>query len=192
MPHAAPQPPQPPRQPARLDELLLKVGVRDPDAWTEFYGLTRSMLVNVAMASLHNRAMAEEVAHDVLVSLWVQPFTFDPARGSANNYLRIAARRRAIDQVRANARSQIRDSRDERESAPLMNISVDDQVGLWLQAKRVRAAIRTLPELQRVPIVLSYYLGMTHTEIAATTRTPLGTVKSRIRSGLHTLQTSLA
>jgi RNA polymerase sigma-70 factor (ECF subfamily) len=97
------------------------------------------------------------------------------------------ARNRALDTLRSRALR----SEGEMPTDLAIDGALDDAVLARIDGERVRLALATLPEEQRAPIELGFFGGVTHEEIARRTATPLGTVKTRIRSGLRKLRTAL-
>lgn len=145
-----------------------------------------------AFGVLGNAVLAQDVVQDVFLRLWRQPERFDAERGSLGNYLRLMARSRALDlwregQVASRARERLKvlalrdEGRPDERPAPAFDLRGDRLV--------VLRALSQLPDVQRGPIVLAYWGGLTAEEIAARTGVPLGTVKSRIRLGLLRLRT---
>jgi RNA polymerase sigma-70 factor (ECF subfamily) len=158
------------------------------------YGRT---LYALAYRILGDRADAEEVVMDALTQAWQTASTYAASRGSVAAWVVMLGRSRALDRLRA---------RDRRVKA-MDRASGEDPAGAALSAVepeaanvavehgerriRVRAALRELPEPQRVCIELAYYQGLTQTEIAARLAEPLGTVKTRMRLALTKLRESL-
>jgi RNA polymerase sigma-70 factor, ECF subfamily len=162
--------------PPRLDRPELA------DAYRELAPRARS----VARAVLGEESVAEDVAHDVFLRLWIDPGAYDPTRGSLAAYVSVLARSRALDVRRRAARW-----------APLEDVHADpasataEQAGRRDAARGLLQALAALPEEQRTAVLLAG-AGLTDREIAASTRAPLGTVKSRVRLGRRKLVAALA
>jgi RNA polymerase sigma-70 factor, ECF subfamily len=137
----------------------------------------------VALRVLADTGAAEDVLQGVFMQLWRNPGAFDSSRGSLGPWLAVITRNRAIDALRKR--------RPENDIEDVV-ISVEpDLAGEAHRAQvgeKVRAALGTMPEAQRKALELAYYEGLTHSEIAAKTGEPLGTIKTRIRAGLLTLR----
>jgi RNA polymerase sigma-70 factor (ECF subfamily) len=130
--------------------------------------------------------MAEDLTQNVFLKVWTAPEAF--RGGSFVAWVSRVARNRALDALRA------RSARPETEipaDLPLEG-SIDDDVLAKLDAQSVRDALAQLPPEQRGLIEMGFFGGVTHQELARRTATPLGTVKTRIRSGLRRLRESLA
>src|SRR5262249_33990295 len=132
---------------------------------------------------------AEEIVQDVFLQLWRQAERYQADRGPLQPWLFTMARNRALDFLRLKREKQRRrEDSMESESAP-MQIPVSDpapeqRIDQERRAEKVRSVMATLPDLQRQAIEMAFFDGMTHSEIAASLREPLGTVKSWIRTGL--------
>ena len=135
------------------------------------------------------RAIADEIAQEVLLKAWESFDAYDPTRGSVATYLRLMARHRAIDWVRSNS------ARSRRELHVLRNGSdrgaVHEPVSAALEQRAMWEALAKLPTEQRHPIVLAFYGGMSYREVATHLQLPEGTVKGRIRKGMQSLAARL-
>jgi RNA polymerase sigma-70 factor (ECF subfamily) len=148
-----------------------------------------------AMRVLGDSTQAQDVVQDVFLGLWREPCRFDPRRGPIGAYLRMVARSRALDiwreaQVAGRANDRMR-ALVEADEGPLDQRPVaaaEQRVGSAV----VRRALMRLPDVQREAIVLAYWGGLTAEQIAASSGTPLGTVKSRIRLGVLKLREQCA
>jgi RNA polymerase sigma-70 factor (ECF subfamily) len=150
---------------------------------------------SVACRVLGNETQAQDVVQDVFLGLWRDPSRFDERRGPLGHYLRMVARSRALDiwreaQVAGRARDRmlILAEADEGPVDGRPAIAAERHVGSVV----VRRALMRLPDVQREAIVLAYWGGLTAEEIAESSGTPLGTVKSRIRLGVLKLREQCA
>lgn len=156
----------------------------DPREFSETYRRLAPIAVRSAERVLHDRAAAEDVAQDVFVRLWERPSAFDPARGSLAGYVSMVARSRALDRWRSR---QAADAATERMSHDVELHTDGNAAELADHRSRVRAsiaALREAPHEQRQAVLLAYGAGLSAREIAAATKVPVGTAKSRIRLGL--------
>ncbi|MEO6375481.1 MAG: RNA polymerase sigma factor [Acidimicrobiales bacterium] len=145
---------------------------------------------DVAHRIVGSRAVADEIAQEVLLKAWLSSDAYDPTRGSVATYLRVMARHRAIDWVRSNSAR----ARREIELAPKQRDTVVDSQAAALagiEQRLVWDALAKLPAERRQPIVLAFFGGMSYREVAVYLRLPEGTVKSRIRSGMQALSMHL-
>src|SRR4051794_40351806 len=146
---------------------------------------------HVALQVLGDACQAQDVVQDVFLRLWGEPARYDPRRGPIGSYVRMLARSRALDiwrngQVAGRANDRMRalaavaeGPLDQRPFA-----AAEQRAGETL----VRRALMRLPDEQRDAIVLTYWGGLTAEQIATSSGTPLGTVKSRIRLGVLKLR----
>jgi RNA polymerase sigma-70 factor (ECF subfamily) len=169
--------------------LIGRVGARDERALSELYDRHSRLLYGLVLRILHDRGHAEDVLQEVFLALWTRVHTYNVALGAPVAWLVRIARNRAIDRLRASG-VRLRAV----ESAPadcVDSTSPEDSASAgerWRAASRVLGA---LPREQRVLIEDAYFLGLTHAELAAQHGLPLGTVKTRIRTGMQTLRQSL-
>jgi RNA polymerase sigma-70 factor, ECF subfamily len=126
------------------------------------------------------------VMQEVLLMVWKRPQSFVAQRGNLAAWLSVVSRNRAIDVLRK--RSPLEPIDDMPLSDP-RDMAVASEQG-WMLDK-VRAALATLPAEQQQPLELAYFHGLSHTEIAEKTGSPLGTVKTRIRAGLMTIRKAM-
>lgn len=180
-------------------QLLRRAGQGEQSALGELYDRWVRPLHALACNILRDPAEAEDVLHDVFVTLWQKSSGFDAARGNAFAWAATLTRNRAIDRLRSRARrAELLDR-----AAPA-DLGYDeastgaggtDSAGhLWLKEKAsaVRLALAGLPGDQRDALQLAYFGGLTQQEIAEKLSQPLGTVKARIRRGLLKLRDTLA
>lgn len=168
-------------------ELLHAVARGDEAALASLYDRYRLILFGLILRILHSRPEAEDVLQDVFIQVWKRAADFDESRGRAFTWLVTLARSRAIDRLRA------LDSRQRTANESLLAVpeSISDAAEDAFKSEQrevVRAALDELPEEQRQALVLAYFEGLTQSEIAARLGAPLGTVKTRMRSGMIKLR----
>ena len=179
------------RSEVEIDGHLPAGGTGSEQEWAGVYAEHASAAFSFARNWLCNTALAEEVVQDVFVSLWTRAESFDPARGSLRSYLLTQTRWRCVDIIRAEESRRSRERRaasgTELHVAPEHEeheAHADDRDALdWL-----RRSIVSLPLKERLPIDLAYFGELTYKEVAEVLGWPEGTVKSRIRRGLHRLR----
>ncbi len=181
MPSAAPN--------ATTSDLALARAIRSGDqgAMATLYDRYSSIVYSVALRVLQDTGAAEDVLQDVFMQLWRNPGAFDASRGNMAAWLAVIARHRAIDALRRR-----------RPENDIEDVIVSIEPDLASEADRsramvkVRGALQAMPGAQRSALEMAYFEGFTHVEIAEKTGEPLGTVKTRIRSGLLSLRKVLA
>ncbi|KNG94731.1 sigma-70 family RNA polymerase sigma factor [Pseudaestuariivita atlantica] len=136
------------------------------------------------MKSGADASMAEECAQDVMATLWHKAHQFDPTRASVATWVYTIARNRRIDMLR----KQRRPEPEELAWGPEAEPEPDEVVGLQQESLKLGRAMAALPEKQRELIQKAYFGELSHSEIAAETGLPLGTIKSRIRLALERLR----
>jgi RNA polymerase sigma-70 factor (ECF subfamily) len=137
-----------------------------------------------------NRETAEELTVDVFHDVWRRASRYDAANGTVLGWIMNQARSRAIDRLRfENRKKRI----DGGEAQPLAEVAADpcDVLELREQSEALRAALAVLTPDERQAIESTFFAGLTHAEAAARLNQPLGTIKTRVRSGLHKLRHAL-
>lgn len=168
--------------------LLVQVAGGDQAAFARLYDLISPRVFGLILRVLIDRAQSEEVLQEVFLEVWQSAARYVPQKGQGRSWILTLAHRRAIDRVRA---SQASSDRDVRVGLRDMNVPGDDvadQVELRIEGRRVAEALATLPDSQREAITLAYFGGYSQSEIAALTGIALGTIKTRMRSGITQLR----
>lgn len=172
------------------DEVLrARLAAGDDEALAEIYDRYAGFVFGVA-CHVTGPLGAEDVVQEVFINVWRNPAGFDPQRGSLRTYLGVQAHRRAIDQLRGDAR---RKDREKRSSVldPWFGSRPDEIEGAVL-AEEIRNAIGRLPDPQREAVELAFWEGKTYKEVAACLGVPEGTAKSRLRLAQARLSELLA
>ncbi|MEO8249615.1 MAG: sigma-70 family RNA polymerase sigma factor [Burkholderiales bacterium] len=178
---------------ARHVELIERIIARDEHALTALYDETVARVWSVVWRHTQNSALTEEVIGDVYWQAWRQAPRFDPARGRPLAWLLAMARSRAVDARRTEQRlrhasiEELDDIAAAADPAP----GPPESFSVALEARRLHEALARLEARQRELVVLAFFSGLTHDEIAHRTALPLGTVKSRIRRAMATLRCRL-
>ena len=183
-----------PQTDAEDAELLRAVARGDEAAFARVYDRYGAILLGLMLRILRSRPEAEDVLQEVFLQVWQQARSFDPARGRAFTWLATLARSRAIDRLRAvDSRERAAQRAAEDGQAPAAETEgwAEEEAIRAERAEAVRAALAELPEEQRQVLVLAYLDGMSQSEIAAAKNQPLGTVKTRTRTGLKRLSEAL-
>lgn len=177
-----------PRDLAHLsDEALVALVARsDEGALAELYDRFGRPAFGLAVRILRDEGLAEDAVQDAFLNVWRTAGRYLPERAKASSWILTLVHRRAVDLVRREER---------RRTEPLEDMSVagterpaDDLVWLRLERERVQDALKQLPDQQREAIELAYYGGFTQSELAERLGQPIGTIKSRMFSGLARLR----
>jgi RNA polymerase sigma-70 factor, ECF subfamily len=172
---------------APADEpLLTRVKGNDQKAMTELFDRYGGMVYSVALRVLNDPGQAEDVMQEIFFQVWRNPHSFKEGRGSLGAWLAVMARNRAIDALR---RRKPSDPVDDVVLASRENLASD--VERTALMNKVRRVLKGLPAEQQRSVELAFFEGMSHSEIAAKTGEPLGTVKTRIRSALLNLRKAI-
>jgi RNA polymerase sigma-70 factor (ECF subfamily) len=177
--------------PATADELLADVAKGDEAAFEQLYALVSAPVWGVVRRVVRDPAQSEEVTQEVFVELWRTAPRYDPAMGSAMTWALTLAHRRAVDRVRSAQARRVREDRFVVESVERDFDEVSEAVTKNLEREQVRRCLGSLTTLQRESVELAYYGGRTYVEVADLLKTPLGTVKTRLRDGLIRLRDCL-
>jgi len=170
--------------------LLSEIAHGRGEAMAKFYDETCHIVYSLARRVLSNPSDAEEVTLDVYTQVWRTAASYRRERGSVFSWLMNLARSRAIDRLRA---SRLRNAAPlvEAQSVPDDQYDPQDLAELSQRRRIIRQALGQLPREQRTAIELAFYSGLTHSELAEKPGEPLGTVKTRIRSGMLKLRIAL-
>jgi RNA polymerase sigma-70 factor, ECF subfamily len=171
-------------------DVVQRLAAGDRDAVAELYDRHAARVLGLAYRIVRNSSDAEDVVQEVFAQAWRTAPNYEPSRGTVAGWLQMMARTRAIDRLRSR-QARRDDGESKLEAMPAAAAPQSDRLIADEQAARVRDALLTLPADQRAALELAYFEGLTQTEIAARLQTPLGTVKTRIRSALATLRRSV-
>ncbi len=168
------------------DEAVVALAARSDDtALAELYDRYGRAAHGLAFRVLRDASLAEDAVQEAFLDVWRQADRFVPERSRASSWIFTFVHRRAVDVVR---REERRRSEPLDAAATPSGDAADDAAWLRLERERVQTALKQLPDAQREAIELSYYGGFTQTELADRLGEPLGTIKSRMFSGLARLR----
>ncbi len=171
------------------DELVLRAAEGDQGALAVLYEQSSSLVYGLALRILGRPEDAEEVTLDVYSQVWKQASRFDRRRGNARSWLMVLTRSRAIDHLRSSIRYQCESPLETVVGSLASNAKNPEEQAVSNQrSRRVREALTSLPQTQRDAIELAFFSGLSHSEVAKTLSRPLGTVKTRIRTGMSRLR----
>jgi RNA polymerase sigma-70 factor (ECF subfamily) len=177
--------------PAEVDdiELMRRVTAHDQQAMRLMYQHYAKAIYSLAYHILQNSTLAEEVTQDSLLKVWENKAQWDPAKGTLKSWLLGVTHFTALDRLRREHRQPTVHSAPiediEEGSASQSTLHTDS---LWQDEIVLRILLKQLPREHASLIDLAFFRGMSHSQIAESTRLPLGTVKTRLRSGLQQLR----
>jgi RNA polymerase sigma-70 factor (ECF subfamily) len=167
-------------------KLVTAIRSGDESAMAVLYDRYSSLVYSVALRVLGDTGIAEDVLQEVFMQLWRNPRLFDSSRGNLAPWLAVIARNRAIDSLR---KRHPETDIDDVVVFVEPDMAGDAERGRAME--KVRGVLGTMPLPQRSALEMAYFEGLTHTEIAAKTGEPLGTIKTRIRAGLLALRKAI-
>ncbi len=167
--------------------LVQAIAAGDQFALDALYERSHRVVFTLIMRITANRETAEELTIDVFHDCWRRASRYDAANGTVLGWIMNQARSRAIDRLRFETRKKRSDGGG---VPPRAEVAADqhDVLALSEQGESLRAALAALTPNERQAIEMTFFDGLTHTEAAARLKQPLGTIKTRIRSGLHKLR----
>ena len=169
------------------DEALVALVARsDEAALAELYDRIGGVAYRLAHRILRDESLAEDAVQEAFLALWrTAAATFVPERAKASTWVLTLVHRRAVDLVR---REERRRTEPLESAAEPVDESAESNAWLRLERERIQEALRRLPDQQREAIELAYYGGFSQSELAERLGQPLGTIKSRMFSGLARLR----
>jgi RNA polymerase sigma factor (sigma-70 family) len=168
------------------DEALVALVARgDESALAELYDRVGGSAYGLAYRVLRDESLAEDAVQEAFLALWRTAASFIPERAKASTWILTLVHRRAVDTVRREQRRRA----EPLEGAPEpVGGSAEEAAWLRLERERVQGALAQLPDQQREAIELAYYGGYSQSELSERLGQPLGTIKSRMFSGLSRLR----
>ena len=163
-------------------DLLQRVGNGDRSAFELLYRRYARAVLGLALRRLGDRGRAEEAVQETFTSIWRSASSYRPERGPGAPWLYAVARHAIVDRFRARA-APAAEAPEEASSEPGPAERAETSFVSW----RVHRALEELPQTERTVIELAYWGGLSQSEVADYLSVPLGTVKTRTRSGLHRL-----
>jgi RNA polymerase sigma-70 factor (ECF subfamily) len=174
------------------EELMELVAGNDPDAFEVILERHADAAFSLAYRMCATRSLAEDVTQEAFLALWRGGARYDRARGSVRTWALGIVHNRAVDALRrCNVHERRRAGDEGIEDSLEAPERTDAQAIGNAAASEIRGALDELPDEQRQVIELAYFGGFTHIEIASMLDLPLGTIKGRMRLGLHKLRGQL-
>lgn len=171
-----------------LEPLIEASAAGDRAAFAALYDAASPQLFGLAMRILKRRDWAEDVLQEALISAWRNAGDYRRELGSGKAWLTVILRNRALDRLRREATARLADTGDDLPEVADPAPSALDMTMAGDDGRRLKNCLDTLEEAQKRAIVLAYYDGLTHEQLAQRLASPLGTVKSWIRRGLQRLK----
>ena len=178
---------------AENDAVLLgRIRQGEEEALQQLHRRYAPLVVHLACRTV-DRAAAEEIVQDTFLAVWRRVADFDPSRGSFRTWLLSIGHHRMLDELRSRSRRPQASGDLMLDQAALSAEEPLPDETLWLEYQRdaVSEALAALPEPQRAALRLAFFADLTHEEVAKALKVPLGTAKTRIRSGLRLLERHL-
>jgi RNA polymerase sigma-70 factor (ECF subfamily) len=175
-------------------EIIGQLRQGERSALTRLYDEYAGLVYGVARRILRDAAAAEDVVQEVFLQLWRNPGAFDEQRGRLAAWLAVIARHKAVDSLRKLKYEVAADGDSGSEERPRAELAAAETMPahLFADAEKAKTLMARLPADQKRVLEMAYLDDLTHAEIAERTGEPLGTVKSRIRLGLHFLRKEMA
>lgn len=168
--------------------LLLRIREKDEAAVADLYQRYSGPLYSLAYQVTRADRYAQEVVQEVFMAVWRDASRFDPTRGAVSSWLFALTRHKAIDLVRKEANVWKRHAPETELERREADDDVDEEAWANIRREKVLDALSKLPEAQRTCVELAFFSGLTHVEVAEQLGIPLGTAKTRIRTGLLRLR----
>jgi RNA polymerase sigma-70 factor (ECF subfamily) len=184
-----------PDRSARLAALLARVALADQRAFEALYGQTSAHLYGVALRIVREPSLAEEILQEAYVSVWHHAGSYEAARSQPVTWLTSIVRNRCLDHLRRRDLDTVTLSAED-DDEPVLDVADDGLTPAELllrgaEVRSVRECVDALEPGPRQAIALAFFQGLSHGELAAHMKEPLGTVKSWVRRGLERLKRCL-
>jgi RNA polymerase sigma-70 factor (ECF subfamily) len=174
-------------------ELLERIKERDEIAFSLFYERMAPKLYGLVFKVLNDAKEAEDVTQEGFLHIWNKASAYEAHRSSASTWAFLIFRNKAIDRLRSRERRDLGVAKIAQapEIAPASEEQPDRRLDRKDEAARIHATLDEMPVEQKEALVLAFFQGFTHIQIAEKTGTPIGTIKARIRRGLVKLSERL-
>jgi RNA polymerase sigma-70 factor, ECF subfamily len=173
------------------NELMRRIQAGSHEAFAQLYDRYADRAYRVARAVTVDALLAEDAVQEGFAAIWKARATYRPEHETAAPWLMTVVRHRAIDVNRRNATVQSHSAGDASLEGHQSRDDVAAEAAERVDSRDLKTLLMRLPDAQREVIVLAFYGELTHTEIAAQLDVPVGTVKGRMRLGLHKIRGQL-
>ena len=163
---------------ARDASLLKRIAQKDASAFHEFHHMHYGLIFATVSHVLNDQQDAEDILQDVMIALWQKAHLYEPSKGKPLTWVTKQRRSRLYDEFEV----------EHRVSQPEFEASAVESLDVQEQGEALRLAMRSLTEDQREAVQLTYFSGLSQSEVAKKLSQPLGTVKARIRRGVNRLE----
>jgi RNA polymerase sigma-70 factor (ECF subfamily) len=163
--------------------LIAAVRSGNQEAMAQLYDRYSAVVYSVALRVLGETGAAEDVLQEIFMQLWRTPGAFDASRGNLAPWLAVITRNRAVDTLRKR-----RPQTEITETIVSVEPDLASQTDRGRVTEKVRSVLKEMPGPQRQALEMAYFEGYSHSEISEKTGEPLGTIKTRIRTGLMLLR----
>jgi RNA polymerase sigma factor (sigma-70 family) len=175
------------------DEALLALAAREDEAaLAQLYDRYGRIAYGLALRIVRDQALAEDAVQEAFLTVWRTAGSFRPDRAKPSTWILTLVHRRAVDVVRREERRRAQPLLEGQEEPDERALAADEEIELTDRRRLVQEALRQLPDEQREALELAYYGGLTQSELAERLAVPLGTIKSRMFTGLRRLRDLLA
>jgi len=175
------------------DEALLALAAReDEEALAQLYDRYGRVVYGLTLRVVRDPVLAEDAVQETFLAVWRTAGSFRAERAKASTWILTLAHRRAVDVVRREERRRAAPLADGADEPDERALPADAEIELTDRRRLVQQALRQLPDEQREALELAYYGGLTQSELAERLSVPLGTIKSRMFTGLRRLRDLLA
>lgn len=177
----------------QLDDnsLIALINQEQQDALSVLYDRYSRLVFSMAYRTVGDTGLAEEITQEVFLRVWEKAHTYRPEQAKVITWIASITRYRAIDILRQQKIRPEGNQADWDDGLVQENsgaADVEQIVELRQRQSRVRAALTDLPDEQRHALALAFFYGYSHSQIAEQLQEPLGTIKTRIRSGMQKLR----
>ncbi|MGB0721230.1 MAG: RNA polymerase sigma factor [Gammaproteobacteria bacterium] len=172
---------------AGYQDLLARCALKDQKAFAALYDAASAHLYGVILRIVRREDLAGDVLQETMLRIWDHAGDYRAGRGSPLTWMTAIARYRSLDHLRRPVNAAPHESMDIEPEDP-NGMGPLDTLGAGVAAERLKDCLKALGDGPRQCIVLCFYRGMTHDELATQLDTPLGTVKSWIRRGMERLK----
>lgn len=174
----------------RADYLFRQIQRGSQQAFSSFYDQYIGFVFRIALNAVQDRQEAEDICHDVFLEVFLHPERYNPERGSVEAWLAVKTRSRCLDRLRKRKAVCV-DNWERVAGEQILSPSAEVLVLERAEREAIYNAMQDIPEPQRNVLYDAYFKERTHRELSERIQLPLGTIKSRIRYGLHNLKKRL-